>query len=122
MSFKESVMADVRNVFLNDAEFADIRTVKYDGEVYADIPVVLTKLFQEDRGAASTDHMEGVHLASCTAHIALSDLGGVVPEQKRRIRISDGEALGQVFFQNYQIITTDVELGMIRMELEALDE
>lgn len=36
------VAADIHNVFLNPDEFADKRTVIYDGETYMDIPVVLT--------------------------------------------------------------------------------
>ena len=53
---------------------------------------------------------------------ALSDLNGKVPEQKQMISIDDGEAAGHPFFQKYRIVTSDVEMGMIILELEAYDE
>lgn len=122
MSFKQAAENDVRNVFLNQEEFAEIRTVKYDGETYADIPVVMVKVMQTKFPLPVTNRTEGVHIASCTAYIALEDLDGVIPEQKRRIRISDGEAIGQPFFMDFLIVTSDVELGLARLELEAYDE
>ena len=41
MSFKDMVAADIHGVFLNLDEFAEKLTVVYDGETYADIPIVL---------------------------------------------------------------------------------
>ena len=125
MSFKEMVEADNKAVFTNAAEFAELRVVKYDGETYAGdgegIPVVLSQTKEMERPAI-TGKMEGLHLVSATAHIAQADLDGVIPEQKQDISISDGEALGHPFFRRYRIVTSDCEMGMIVLELEALDE
>ena len=44
MSFKDQLAADVKNVFLNANEFAETHNVKYDGVLYENIPVVLTKM------------------------------------------------------------------------------
>lgn len=125
MSFKEMVEADNKSVFTNVCEFAENRVVKYDGEIYAGegegIPVVLSQTKEMERPAI-TGRMEGLHLVSATAHIAQADLGGIVPEQKQDISISDGEALGKPFFRRYRIVTSDCEMGMIVLELEALDE
>ena len=42
--FKDMVTTDIYNVFLNTNEFAEKRTVEYDGERYVDIPIVLSGL------------------------------------------------------------------------------
>lgn len=122
MSFKDMVEEDIANVFLNNDEFAETHTVKYDGEIYEDIPVVLTKAKEMKRPAAVNDHAEGIHKVTATAHISLADLNGVVPEQKQVISINDGEALGKPFFRRYNIVTSDCEMGMVVLELEAYDE
>lgn len=122
MSFKDSVAADNKNIFLNVTEFADLHTVRYDGAVYADIPVLLTKTKESKRTILAGDNLQGVHLVSAVAHIAQSDLGGVIPEQKRDIEINDGYALGSPFYVKYRIATSDCEMGMLRLELEVYDE
>lgn len=122
MGFKTMVEADNLGVFLNDNEFAELHTVKYDGEIYEDIPVLLTKVKELERPALADDHMQGIHLVNAKAHIALSDLNGVQPEQKKIISIDDGIALGKPFFQRYRIVTSDCEMGMVALELEAYDE
>lgn len=40
--FKDMVARDNFGVFLNCDEFAEKRTVKYDGATYEDIPIVLS--------------------------------------------------------------------------------
>ena len=37
-TFKDILKQDICNVFLNPDEFAEIRTVRYDGMEYPDIP------------------------------------------------------------------------------------
>ena len=122
MNFKEMVEADNKSIFLNSNEFAEIRTVEYDGITYSDIPVLLTKIKEKERPVLVDDNMQGIHLVSSVAHIALSDLGGIIPEQKQIIKINDGEALGKPFMRSYRVITSDCEMGMINLELEAYDE
>lgn len=127
MDFKAMVEADNLGVFLNAMEFADRHIVKYDGITYAGddgtgIPVLLTKVKEMKRPVAASDHMQGIHLVTATAHIALSDLDGEIPEQKQEIQIDDGTALGEPFFRRYTIVTSDCEMGMVVLELEAFDE
>lgn len=126
MNFKEMVAADNNSVFLNAAEFAEIHTVQYNGVTYKDIPVLLTKVKTVKRPVMvignDEDHLDGVHLATAVAHIALNDMNGVIPEQKKLISINDGEAMGKPFMVKYRIVTADCEMGMINLELEAYDE
>lgn len=122
MSFKDQLAADVKNVFLNTDEFADMHNVKYDGVLYENIPVVLTKIKERDRPTFKDDIMQGVYQVGAVAHIALSDLDGVVPENGHEIRIDDKSLPDNPYYVQYRIVTSDCECGMITLELEAYDD
>lgn len=74
--FKDMVARDNFGVFLNCDEFAEKRTVKYDGATYEDIPIVLSGLKEKDRRQLMSDHAQGLYIVSSVLHCALSDLGG----------------------------------------------
>lgn len=120
MSFKDMVHADNANVFMNLNEFAETRTVVYDGERYEDIPVVLTGLKEQDRKQGASDHAQGLYLVSKTMHCRASDLGGNQPEKGQRIKISDPN--GSSFFRSFYVAESVCEIGMLRVELEAIEE
>lgn len=115
--FKDMIAADNKKVFVNAAEFADIHTVIYDGVTYNDIPVVLSGLKEKDRRQLISDHVQGLYLVTSVMHCAASDLGGVVPEKGMKIKISDG-----TFYREYTVASSVNEVGMLRVELEAIDE
>jgi len=117
MSFKDAVAADIKKVFLNNTEFAENRTVTYDGVAYSNIPVVLSGLREKDRRTLQSDHGQGLYIVSYTMHLAQSDLGGKIPEKGAKIRVSDGG-----FFRDFYIAASVTDMGMLRLELEAIDE
>lgn len=119
--FKDMVAADNQSVFLNLGEFAEKRTIKYDGEVYKDIPIVLTGMKEKDRRQLMRDHAQGLYLVSSVLHCAMSDLGGKQPEKGTRIKINDREG-GGGFFREFYVAASVCEIGMLRVELEAIDE
>ena len=119
--FKDMVARDNFGVFLNCDEFAEKRTVKYDGATYEDIPIVLSGLKEKDRRQLMSDHAQGLYIVSSVLHCALSDLGGVQPERGQRIRINDQEG-GGGFFREFYVASSVCEMGMLRVELEAVDE
>lgn len=121
MSFKDMVAADIHSVFLNTEEFAEKRTIRYDGEEYQDIPIVLSGLKEKDRRQLESDHVQGLFLVSSVLHCALADLGGNQPEKGQRISINDEEG-GGGFFREFYVASSVCELGMLRVELEAVDE
>lgn len=126
MSFKDMVAADIRKVFLNTDEFAELRTVRYDGMDYdglehRGIPIVLTGLKEQDRRQLVTDHAQGLYLVASVLHCALDDLGGKQPEKGQRISINDEEG-GGGFFREFYVASSVCEMGMLRVELEAVDE
>ncbi len=120
MSFKDMVAADNHGVFLNLEEFGERRTIVYDGETYPDIPVVISGLKEKDRRQLTSDHAQGLYLVHSVLHCARSDLGGHQPEKGTRIKISDREDGG--FFRRFYVAMSTCEMGMLRVELEAIDE
>lgn len=121
MSFKEMVAADIHNVFLNPSEFAEIRTIEYDGERYGDIPITLSGPKQEERQQTVKDHTQGLYRVSAVLHCAASDLGGNQPEKGQLIRINEEEG-GGGFFRAYYVASSVCRMGMLRVGLEATDE
>ena len=119
--FKDMVAADIHNVFLNTDEFAELRTIRYDGEEYVDIPIVLTGLKEQDRRQLQSDHVQGLYLVTSVLHCALSDLGGKQPEKGGRIEVNDEEG-GGGFFRRFYVASSVCEMGMLRVELEAIGE
>lgn len=118
MSFKDMVRQDIRKVFLNTGEFAERRTVRYDGEEYPDIPVVLEGPVQEKRERLTDDHIRGLHMVTAVLYCAREDLGGVLPKQGASLEIATRE--GGTFFQRYFIAASTSYMGMLHLELEAV--
>ena len=119
--FSDMVAADIQKVFLNPNEFAVRRTVAYDGEIYEDIPIVLSGLKEQDRRQLQSDHAEGLYQVTSVLHCALADLGGKQPEKGQTIKINDEEG-GAGFFSEYYVASSVCEMGMLRVELEAIGE
>lgn len=119
--FKDMVAQNIHGVFLNLDEFAEKRTIRYDGAEYMDIPIVLSGLKEQDRRQLQSDHAQGLYLVTSVLHCALTDLGGNQPEKGQRIRINDQEG-GGGFFREFYVASSVCEMGMLRVELEAIDE
>ena len=121
MSFKDMVAADIHSTFLNLGEFAEKRTVVYDGETYTDIPIILSGIKEKDRRMLVSDHVQGLYQVSSVLHCARSDLGGKQPEKGTKISVNDREG-GGGFFRKFYVASSVTEMGMLRVELEAIDE
>lgn len=119
--FKDMVRADNSRVFLAQEEFAERRTVKFDGEVFPDIKVILSSVKEKDRQQLTADHAQGLYLVSAVLHCNIDDLGGKHPEQGQRIEINDQEG-GGGFFRRFYVASSVCEMGMLRVGLEAIDE
>lgn len=117
MSFRDMVAADLHGVFLNTGEFADVRTVRYDGNTYPNVSVVLNGLKEQDRTQLMSDHAQGLYYVSDILHCAVDDIGGVLPEKGMKFEISDGQ-----HFRRFFIASSQLTAGMVRLELEAIDE
>ena len=131
MSFRDAVKQDIHSVFLNVDEFGETRSVRYDGVLYEDIPVVLTGLKEQDRNrlnsglkerggrTSMSDHVQGLYMATVVMHCAQSDLGGKQPEKGQKIRVYDPD---KAFYRDYRIEASVSDMGMIRLELGGIRE
>lgn len=120
MSLQDMVVADVHSIFLNLNEFAEKRTVIYDGATYTDISVVISGMKEKDRRVLVSDHIQGLYRVTSTLHCAKADIGGKQPEKGTKIRIST--KAGGTFFRDFYVASSVSECGMLRVELEAIDE
>jgi len=117
MSFRDMVAADNARVFMNLDEFAETHDIQYDGETYEDVSCVITKLKEQDRSTSFKDHAQGIYLVTAIFHCPLESIGGTVPEKGTKIKISDED-----FMREFYVAQSGCDLGMVRLELEALDE
>ena len=127
--FKDAVQEDLNSVFLNLDEFAETHTVYYDGEEYSDIPIIMTGLSEKERVRQSiSDHAEGIYRVSRVLHCDIAALGGQQqprnaapggkqPEQGCKLGIDEDG-----FVRSYYVASSVCEMGMLRVELEAIDE
>ena len=120
MSFTDTVAADIHGVFLNLSEFAERRNIVCDGESYWNVPVVMTGIKEKDRRQVASDHVQGLYMATAVLHCALADLGGVQPEKGSYLRISEGER--GTFLRRFCVASSVCEMGMLRLELEEVEE
>lgn len=124
MSFKEMVAADNLNVFLDVNTFGELRTVTYDGETFSGdeeegIPCVISQLKEQERTTQMSDHEHGIYRVTAVFHCRLLDLDGAVPEKGRKFGIYDTD---DGFLRWYYVAQSGCDHGMVRLELEALDE
>ena len=117
MSFKDMVNEDNSSIFMNLDEFAETHDIEYDGETYEDVSCVISQLKEQDRVTKMRDHGQGIYLVTSIFHCPLEALGGVVPEKGTKIAISDDD-----FMREFYVAEAGCDLGMIRLELEAMDE
>ena len=82
---------------------------------------MLMEAEEKDRSKLEDDHVQGLYFVSDTLQCALSDLGGKLPEKGQRLRINDEEG-GGGFFREFYVASSVCELGMLRVELEAIGE
>jgi len=129
VTFKEAIQRDISETFLSVNEFAERHTVLYDGETYENIPLVLEgpdELARQPVSAGSgvgggrSDSASGLYQVSVILHCTTADLGGKQPEQGQKIKISDPE--DSRFFRAYYVTASHDEMGMLRLELEAIEE
>ena len=111
--FKDMVADDVHAVFLNLDEFAEKRTIRYDGEEHQDIPIVLSGLKEQERRQLPVRpcSRDSTSCHPCST-VPLSDLGGNQPEKGMRIQINNREG-GGGFFREFYVASSVCEMGML---------
>jgi hypothetical protein len=109
--FKAQTKRDLKAVFHNSEEHADMTAVEYNGKNY-NIPVVTDHEGAKDRTKPSSDHADGIFIADLTVYISFYDLK-IVPRKATEITL-DGTF--------YCIARAGFDGGEITLDLELLDE
>ncbi len=118
--FLDMVSRDNQRVFTNTNELGEKHTIMYDGHTYEAVPITMSAITQSKREQVTEDYAEGLYLVSAVMHCLACDLKGSKPERGERIKISD-RAVPQ-FFNEYVIASVADEFGLLRIELEVIDE
>lgn len=116
MSLKD-MLAEHVATFTNLDEFGDVHDIKYDGELYEDVPCTITRPKETDRDQTMRDHGQGIYQVTNRFHCARDAFNGVIPEHGTRLMISDGD-----FWREFYVVKAGADAGMINLDLEALDE
>lgn len=109
--FHEILERDIKNVFQSTDDFAEVKTVHYDGEVYT-IPIIMDCFKQKDRNILQNDNAQGIHRIVGTMYAAYDDMG-CQPEKGQPIFV-DGK--------QYYVVTSECEMGQLAIGLGAFDE
>ena len=117
MSFKDMVAADNVGVFLDLDFFGEEHTIIYDGKTYDAVKCVISQLKEQDRSVTMRDHAQGLYLVTAVLHCNIADIGGILPEKGGKIQISDDS-----FMRFYFVAKAGCDMGMVRLELEEIDE
>lgn len=121
MGFKDEMINDVDRVFLDQNFFGETRDIRYNGVVYEDVPVVLTGgNVQTRRTQRYAGHSSGIYNVTEILHCSYESLGRQQPENGIRIAISDPEY--PEYFKEFYVKRSLLEGGMLRVEMEAVDE
>lgn len=110
-NFKEMLANDLKNVFYNTNEFAEVNVVEYDG-LKKDIPVIFDYDGMKERTVKVKDHAEGLFLADLIIRINLADWGDTM-RKGHRVYLDD---------DMYTIMQVDSEGGEMVISLECVDE
>ena len=115
MGFKDHVANDLKNIYTNIFEHAELTRVRYNTKRGKKIPVVFDHDGQVERnrpGAAYRDNAADVFVSDLVVYIAASDLN-TRPRRETNIEIKD---------ETYRIVRADDEDGIFKIWLLMFDD
>ena len=104
MTFKETVAADVHNVFMNPEEFSEIHSV--NGK---EMPVQIDSIEQIEREKRVNQHMDGIYANQKLIYVAADDFGKL-PKQGTLLKLDA---------RTYRVADAIEEDGVYSITLEA---
>lgn len=126
MSFKSMIHDDIGGVFLNFSEFAERRDIRFNGNEYDKVPIVLQNTRERDRREHRTsfqdDPSQGFYLTRVVAFVALDSFNGVQPEQGIHMELKMDGRHGQPWWKRYAVRESQETDGLLKIQLEAVDE
>ena len=122
----DMIAKDNETVFLNLDEFAERKNVIYQGVSYENVPVVLTGMRENRRGQTmrdgrrirTADYASGLFETRTVLHMLASDLGNIQPDKGTLFSIRESN----IYCRDYYVFESKIEKGMLRLDLEGIDE
>lgn len=111
MNFKAQVERDIKTVFHNSDEHADVVVFHYDGKRYK-APVIMDYTGAVERTKRFNDYGQGIFLVDVVMYVSFEDIK-VIPRKDRTIEIGDDV---------FTIKKVEHEAGEIVLHLEMYDE
>jgi len=115
MGFKDHVANDIKNIYTNIFEHAELTRVRYNMKRGKKIPVIFDHDGQVERdrpGGAYRDNAADVFVSDLVVYIAVSDLN-TRPRRETNIEIKD---------ETYRIVRADDEDGIYKIWLLMFDD
>lgn len=117
MGFKDHVANDIKNIFANIREHADLTWVRYNTEQGSYIPVIFDNDGNVERVRSNAPHVgrdsvDDVFISDLVVYIAEKDLN-MKPRRETRIEIAD---------EIYNIVRVSDESGMFKLWLQMFDD
>lgn len=110
-NFKQLLEQDLKSTFYRTDEFAELRTIEYDGKI-KQIPVIFASDMASNRKISVKDKAEGLYKTSAVVRMQLESLG-ITPRKDKMLYIEDDA---------YRINTVSNVDGEIVLGLEYMDE
>lgn len=102
MGFKEQAQNDLRAVFMNDQEFAEVKNI--DGKP---MRVVVDDHSLVERGGA--EHTDGIYSAQLLVYVSAAEYGAR-PKQGKLLNLAG---------RDYRIVKVEEDMGLYTFTLEA---
>ena len=105
LTFKQLLMQDVHQVFLNPEEFGERHRV--NGKV---MTIILDDMENVEREKKMKSSMDGIHARQVFLYVAADDFGGPLPAQDTYLTLDGG---------TYKVVDATDEFGIYAITLEA---
>ncbi len=119
--FRDMVARFDRKTFLDLNAFGEVRTLVYSGEVFPDVAVVLERPTHKTRLKRVAEYVEGVYRSQLTLRCMMEDIGGELPKEGEKVRISDPSS-STLYYQDYYVKSATCEYGFLTLYLGGNDE
>lgn len=121
--FRAQLEHDIEKIFTNPEEFGESRTVRYDGETYEDISIVLdegVEIPHKNYKVMRTDYSKGLVKGTARLYCSKEALGGHQPEVGEAMAIESQRSRG--FWHRYTVEESGCEEGMLTLFLKKVEE
>lgn len=116
MSLKDRIFADNANIFLNVNHFAELFTIDYNGEIFENVPAMLTAKLESERKRAQNDHIQGLSIITHTFYCETKIFDRELPHPEEEIKLQN--KIGRL--NTYYVVSCKDDFGMCKIQLREM--